>query len=158
MALALPALAERFPVFQAEPVCADGEPLPEKEQFGLSFAKDRYIGHYRRDGDVRELTFFVNTPGALQGDGFPSDICGAKVVLSIDGGPDIRGVLEYVPPIPGAEHQPWPFAVTLEGTPTRKMWFSGHYNTSIWGRVELPNQAGGYDSVFFTGASAHRWE
>ncbi|WP_299191138.1 hypothetical protein [uncultured Litoreibacter sp.] len=158
MVLALPAAADRFPVFQPEPLCAGGIALPVSEQNGLGFANDHYIGHYRDAGAVKELQFTVDTPGAWQGDGFPADVCGAKVVLSVDGGPDVRGILEYVPPTPGAEHQPWPFAVTLEGDPLRRMWFAGRYNTSVWGRVEIPNDAGGYDNVFFTGASAHRWE
>lgn len=155
---ALPAAADRFKVFQAEPLCAEGERLPQDHQFQLGFVDDTYIAHYRLDGVVKELRFTVNTPGAFQGDGFPPEICGATVVLSLEGEPDIRGVLEYVPPVPGAEYRPWPYNVKLEGEPLRVLWFSGRYNTAVYGRVDLRDGDGGYKNVFFTGASAHRWE
>ena len=157
----LPLMADdfRFPVYQNEPTCGDGPALPSKHQFALAeIGETTYIAHYREDGVVKELTFSIKTPDAFQGDKFPEDICGSKIVLSMDGGPDTLGVMEYVPPIPNEEHQPWPYAVKLEGEPMREMRFSGSYFTSVWGAVEVVSEDGSLDRLFFTGASAYRWD
>ncbi|MEP3346228.1 MAG: hypothetical protein ABJN34_00350 [Litoreibacter sp.] len=104
------------------------------------------------------MTFSVKTPGAFQGDEFPNDICGSKIVLSMDGGPDIRGVMEYMPPDPKSEHRPWPYAIKLEGKPMREMRFAGSYFTAIRGAVETVGVDGSVERLFFTGAAEHKWE
>lgn len=133
--------------------------MPQKHYFALGeVTGTTYIAHYREDGVVKEMKFSIETPGAFQGDDFPKNICGSKVVLSMDGEPDTRGVMEYVPPIPGEEHQPWPYAVKLEGDPIREMRFKGSYFTAVWGAFEVASEDGSLKRLFFTGASAHRWE
>lgn len=149
----------RFPAFQEEPLCGDGPPLQLEDQHGLvAVSGATYLAHYRLDGAIKELMFKIETPRAFKGDDFPADICGSTVVLTMDGGPEIRGVMEYLPPIPGDEHKPWPYAIKLDWDEKREMRFSGSYSTAVWGAVEVPVEGGGFDRVFFTGARLDRWE
>ena len=152
LALALPIPSVADPIAPTTR-CPPGRQLDSNEQFALGHFNRTYLMFLKSNGEPQEFTMNVTTPRAFLGDGFPNDVCGADVFLTLPDGTKMQGVLTYTAPDPKDEHRPYAFNVTFINQPDVRMSFDATFHGQINGYIAFPS-----GESYFVGADDWRWD
>lgn len=131
LALTHPASADELGL-----ACAQGQSLSVEEQSGLMQASDSFRLLYMAANDIpASAQMRIETPGAFQGDGFPPNLCFARVTLTLEK-QTLTGRVKYVPPDPKAEHKGWPFQINFAvGQPAELIFFDMPNGLNLFGAM-----------------------